>query len=139
MEQRTEIVVDPDANGLDAARTLIEQTAMELGFDQAVDLGDEDSRPPRCSRTRSTTATPSNGGVHLSVRQERDHMVLEVWGGASAPSALQESIGDPRNRGRGIAMMSALMDGVQLRQHNDSTRIRLAKRRRPSEAPALNA
>ena len=34
MKQRTEIVVDPDADGLDAARTLIEQTATELGFDE---------------------------------------------------------------------------------------------------------
>ena len=36
-------------------------------------------------------------------------------------------------------MMSALMDGVQLGQHDGSTRIRLEKRRRPGEAPALNA
>lgn len=138
MKQRTEIVVDPDADGLDAARTLIEQTATELGFDEG-SIWEMKLAATEALTNAIDHGDPVDDGVHLSVHQERDHMVLEVWGGASAPSALQESNGDARKRGRGIAMMSALMDGVQLGQHDGSTRIRLEKRRRPGEAPALNA
>jgi EAL domain-containing protein (putative c-di-GMP-specific phosphodiesterase class I)/anti-sigma regulatory factor (Ser/Thr protein kinase) len=136
--QRTEIVVDSDAAGLDAARALIERTASEVGFDEGA-IWEMKLATTEALTNAIDHGEPADGGVHLSVRQERDHMVFEVWGGASAPSALQHVDGDPRNRGRGIAMMSALMDGVELRQHDGTTRIRLAKRRRPGEAPALNA
>ena len=135
--QRTEIVVDSDHGGLDAARELIERTATELGFDDAA-IWEMKLAATEALTNAIDHGEPDDAGVHLSVRQERDHMVFEVWGGAAKPPDLQQREDDPRNRGRGLAMMTALMDGVELRQHDGSTRIRLAKRRRPSEAGAFN-
>jgi len=135
MAPRSEILVDSDANGLEAARALIERTATELGFDDGA-IWEMKLAATEALTNAIDHGEPADDGVHLAVRQERDHIVFEVWGGAAAPSPLQTDA-DPRDRGRGIAMMSALMDGVELRRHEGGTRIRLEKRRRRGEAPAL--
>ncbi len=135
--QRTEIVVDSDANGLDSARSLIEETAREFGFD------DSAIWEMKLAATEALTnaldqglGSNGGGGVHLSLRQERDQMIFEVWGESAKPLTL-EGDDEARARGRGIAMMTSLMDGVELRQDDGNTRIRLAKRRRNGKAPAL--
>ena len=72
--------------------------------------------------------TPSEDGmVHLRLAQLHGDMLLEVWGGGAdgARDASQST-----NRGRGIAIMTALMDEVELKRDPESSRIRLAKRRR---------
>lgn len=53
-------------------------------------------------------------------------MLLEVWGGAKAGAAPTPR---GKNRGRGIAIMTALMDDVELKRNPEDSRIRLGKRR----------
>ncbi len=129
--QRTEIVIESDRNGLDAARLLIEQTASELGFDQAA-IWEMKLAATEALANAIDHGPPDENGVHLCLWRERDHMVFEVWGGSRERF---EPAGDARHRGRGMAMMTALMDGVELKQNDGSTRIRLAKRRRAVNAP----
>ena len=52
-------------------------------------------------------------------------MLLEVWGGGKANGAPHV---DATHRGRGIAIMTALMDDVEMRRNNGDTVVRLVKR-----------
>ena len=136
VERRREIVVDPDAEGLEAARALVASVATELAFDEDA-IWAMNVAVTEALTNAIDHGEPTDGGVHLSLLVEHDQIVLEVWGGPSAPSELQQTEPDPRNRGRGIVMMTALMDAVELRQHDRGTRTRLEKRRRPHEGPPL--
>jgi len=135
--QRTEIIVDSDANGLDSARALIEETARGFGFDDSA-IWEMKLAATEALTNALEQGHGNGGGVHLSLRQERDEMVFEVWGESAKPVTL-EGDDEARGRGHGIAMMTSLMDGVELRQDDGNTRIRLAKRRRNGRAPALPA
>jgi anti-sigma regulatory factor (Ser/Thr protein kinase) len=47
--------------------------------------------------------------------------------------AIRAGIDDDRQHGRGIAVMTALMDGVELKHDDGGTVVRLAKRRQPTD------
>ena len=135
--QRTEIVVDSDANGLDSARALIEETAREFGFDDSA-IWEMKLAATEALANAIDQGLGGNGGggVHLSPAPGARPDDLRGLGRVAKPLTL-EGDDEARARGRGIAMMTSLMDGVELRQDDGNTRIRLAKRRRNGKAPAL--
>ena len=114
-----------DEVDLDAARRLIEQTAGNLGFDDSA-IWDM-----KCAATEALTnavdhGSPSDDGmIHLRLGRDHGDMLVEVWGGGKANGAPHV---DATHRGRGIAIMTALMDDVEMRRNNGDTVVRLVKR-----------
>ena len=124
--KRKEITLSSEDPSLDAARRLIEETATELGYDDAA-IWEMKLAATEALMNAIEHGTPSEDGmVHLRLAREHGDMLLEVWGGGT---------GDPSpsdrgsSRGRGIAIMTALMDEIELKRDPESSRIRLAKRR----------
>jgi EAL domain-containing protein (putative c-di-GMP-specific phosphodiesterase class I)/anti-sigma regulatory factor (Ser/Thr protein kinase) len=126
LPDRKEISVSSDPGGLDRARELIQETAAQLGFDENAIW--EMKLAATEALTNAIDHGPQGGGegVHLRLAQDNGDMLLEVWGGSERETS---SNGDASSRGRGIAVMTALMDNVELVRNADETLIRLAKRR----------
>ncbi len=120
-----ELSMSTDGVDLDAARRLIEETAGDLGFDDAA-IWDM-----KCAVTEALTnalehGSPSGDGlIHLRLGRDHGDMLLEVWGGGKPNGAPHV---DATHRGRGIAIMTALMDDVELRRNDGDTVVRLVKR-----------
>jgi anti-sigma regulatory factor (Ser/Thr protein kinase) len=110
----------------------VEETATTLGFDDSAiwDL--------KCAATEALTnalehGTPSGDGlVHMRLGRDHGDMLVEVWGGGKPKGAPHV---DSTHRGRGIAIMTALMDDVEMRRSNGDTVVRLVKRL-PERLPA---
>jgi EAL domain-containing protein (putative c-di-GMP-specific phosphodiesterase class I)/anti-sigma regulatory factor (Ser/Thr protein kinase) len=130
--ERKELSMDADSVDLDAARRLIEETAGVLGFDEAA-IWDM-----KCAATEALTnavdhGTPSGDGmIHLRLGRDHGDMLVEVWGGGKPNGAPHV---DATHRGRGIAIMTALMDDVEFLRNNGDTVVRLVKRL-PDRLPA---
>jgi EAL domain-containing protein (putative c-di-GMP-specific phosphodiesterase class I)/anti-sigma regulatory factor (Ser/Thr protein kinase) len=123
--ERKELSMLNDAVDLEAARRLIEQTAGHLGFDNSA-IWDM-----KCAATEALTnalehGSPSpDGMIHLRLGRDHGDMLVEVWGGGKANGTPHV---DATHRGRGIAIMTALMDDVEMRRNNGDTIVRLVKR-----------
>lgn len=123
--RRKEMAIASDERDLDKARELIGETATEYGFDEAA-IWDMKLAATEALLNAIEHGSPSEDGmVHMRLAQEHGDMLLEVWGGGGGETARAAPGSD---RGRGIAIMSALMDEVELRRNTDDSRIRLAKR-----------
>lgn len=128
---RQELCMDSGEVDLDAARRLVEQSAGELGFDESA-IWDM-----KCATTEALTnaiehGTPSRDGkIHLRLGRDHGDMLVEVWGGGKVNGTPHV---DATHRGRGIAIMTALMDDVELRRNNGATVVRLVKRLPPQES-----
>jgi anti-sigma regulatory factor (Ser/Thr protein kinase) len=85
----------------------------------------------KCAATEALTnaldhgAPSGDGKIHLRLGRDHGDMLLEVWGGGKANGAPHV---DATHRGRGIAIMTALMDDVELRRNDGDTVVRLVKR-----------
>jgi len=123
--ERKELAMPADAVDLDAARKLIENAASGLGFDDSA-IWDM-----KCATTEALTnalehgAPSDDGRIHLRLGRDHGDMLVEVWGGGKANGAPHV---DATHRGRGIAIMTALMDDVELRRSDGGTIVRLVKR-----------
>ena len=123
---RKDLALSADEPGLDEARRLIETTGTEYGFDEAA-IWDMKLAATEALMNAIEHGAPSEDGmVHLRLAQEHGDILLEVWGGAEGAGMRAPS---GSNRGRGIAIMTALMDEVELKRNPEDSRIRLAKRR----------
>lgn len=123
--ERKELAMPTDDVDLDAARQLIQQTAECLGFDDSA-IWDM-----KCAATEALTnalehgAPSGDGRIHMRLGRDHGDMLLEVWGGGKVNGAPHV---DATHRGRGIAIMTALMDDVELRRSNGDMVVRLVKR-----------
>jgi EAL domain-containing protein (putative c-di-GMP-specific phosphodiesterase class I)/anti-sigma regulatory factor (Ser/Thr protein kinase) len=123
--ERKELCMSAEDVDLEAARHLIEETATTLGFDEAA-IWDM-----KCAATEALTnavehGTPSDDGlVHLRLGRNHGDMLVEVWGGGRPKGSPHV---DATHRGRGIAIMTALMDDVEMSRSNGDTVVRLTKR-----------
>jgi EAL domain-containing protein (putative c-di-GMP-specific phosphodiesterase class I)/anti-sigma regulatory factor (Ser/Thr protein kinase) len=120
-----ELCMNAEEVDLDAARQLIEETATTLGFDDSA-IWDM-----KCAATEALTnalehGTPSDDGlIHLRLGRDHGDMLVEVWGGGKPKGAPHV---DAAHRGRGIAIMTALMDDVEMLRNDGDTVVRLTKR-----------
>jgi EAL domain-containing protein (putative c-di-GMP-specific phosphodiesterase class I)/anti-sigma regulatory factor (Ser/Thr protein kinase) len=124
--RREEMEFGAGAIELGKARSMIERTASTLGYD------DEEIWDLKLAATEAVTnaldhgEAPDDGLVHLRVGTLRSEILIEVWGGVqNGRKANGASTG-----GRGIAIISALVDDVELTQKAGSTMVRLSKRPR---------
>jgi EAL domain-containing protein (putative c-di-GMP-specific phosphodiesterase class I)/anti-sigma regulatory factor (Ser/Thr protein kinase) len=121
---RQELSMDSDQVDLDAARRLIEQSAGALGFDDTA-IWDMKSATTEALTNAIEHGSPSaDGKIHLRIGRDRGDVLIEVWGGGKANGAPHV---DATHRGRGIAIMTALMDDVELLRNNGGTVVRLVK------------
>jgi len=124
--KRKEISLASHSGSLAEARELIGETAAELGYDEAA-IWELKLAATEALMNAIEHGTPSQDGmVHLRLAQEHGNMLLEVWGGGEAAA---DPMANGSNRGRGISIMTALMDEVELKRNAEDSRIRLAKRR----------
>jgi EAL domain-containing protein (putative c-di-GMP-specific phosphodiesterase class I)/anti-sigma regulatory factor (Ser/Thr protein kinase) len=126
---RREIAVSPGEPGLDRARRLIDEAAQELGYDEAA-IWDMKTAATEALMNAVEHGPPSDDGlVRMRIVRRRGELRLEVWGGG-------EGDGPPSpagtQRGRGIAIMTALMDEVEIKRDAEDATISLAKRRTPN-------
>jgi EAL domain-containing protein (putative c-di-GMP-specific phosphodiesterase class I)/anti-sigma regulatory factor (Ser/Thr protein kinase) len=126
---RREIALSGEGPSLDDARRLIEEAAAELGYDDEA-IWDMKLAATEALMNAIEHGRPSEDGmVHLRLAPEHGDLLLEVWGGSiEEPSEPSPAA----NRGRGIAIMTALMDEVELKRNPQASRILLAKRRSPA-------
>ena len=123
---RKELALSGTDPGLDDARRLIEEAASELGYDDAA-IWDMKLAATEALMNAIEHGRPSEDGmVHLRLAQEHGDLLLEVWGGGIEESG---QLPQASNRGRGIAIMTGLMDEIELKRNPQGSRIRLAKRR----------
>ena len=123
---RKELALSGTDPGLDDARRLIEEAASELGYDDAA-IWDMKLAATEALMNAIEHGKPSEDGmVHLRLAQEHGDLLLEVWGGGIEESG---QLPQASNRGRGIAIMTGLMDEIELKRNPQGSRIRLAKRR----------
>jgi EAL domain-containing protein (putative c-di-GMP-specific phosphodiesterase class I)/anti-sigma regulatory factor (Ser/Thr protein kinase) len=112
---------------LGKARSMIERTATSLGYD------DEEIWDLKLAATEAVTnaldhgEAPDDGLVHLRVGTQRSEILIEVWGGLQNG---KKANGGASTGGRGIAIISALVDDVELTRKAGSTMVRLSKRPR---------
>ena len=124
--KRKEISLASNSASLAEARQVIGETAAELGYDDAA-IWELKLAATEALMNAIEHGTPSEDGmVHLRLAQEHGDMLLEVWGGGEAEV---DPMSNGSNRGRGISIMTALMDEVELKRNSEDSRIRLAKRR----------
>jgi EAL domain-containing protein (putative c-di-GMP-specific phosphodiesterase class I)/anti-sigma regulatory factor (Ser/Thr protein kinase) len=129
---RREILLGAGELDLDSARELIAEVGAEFG------LNDAAIWEMRLAATEALTnaiehGKATEGGVRLRLLHERDRLVIEISGGGGGTRV---NAGDARSRGRGIAMMTALMDGLELSKVDGNTHVRMSKRRSAPSAPA---
>ena len=117
-----ELTMEADFRLLGQARELIHSTGLELGFDEAA-IWDMKAAATEALANAIEHGTAADGLIHLRLSPEDGELRLEVSGGGS----VERPPSDPQ-RGRGIAIMSALMDEVALSHEGNGTLVRLAKR-----------
>ncbi len=130
---REEIAIGTDAASLDEARVAIERTATALGYSDD-DIWDLKFAATEALSNAIDHGQPAPDGlVHLRVGSANGEILVEVWGGAKGGGEKNGS-----NGGRGIAIMSALVDDVELSRHAGRTVVRLSKRSKSGPAADTN-
>ncbi len=127
-----ELTMPADFRLLGEARELIQSTGLELGFDEAA-IWDMKLAGTEALANAIEHGTAVDGLIHMRLASADGELLLEVSGGGRPEEA---SGGSDPQRGRGIAIMSALMDEVALKRDGDATVVRLSKRRMPAPADA---
>jgi len=125
---RHELHMQPDYGTVDEARQLIHDSATELGFDDEAIWDIKVATTEALGNAIEHGAVAGDGLIHLHVSREDGAIQVEISGGGNLGDKSKASSGQ---RGRGIAIMNALMDEVTLRREADDTLIKLAKRPAP--------
>lgn len=77
--------------------------------------------------------------IHLSIECDGEKMIIEITDEGVFKARLPVTDGRPSHRGRGIFLMTALMDQVSITEHQEGTVVRLVKFRESSkEHPELD-
>ncbi len=122
--RREVLSVGEGASELDDARALIERTAAGLGYDDA-EVWDLKLAATEALTNALDHGEPTTDGlVHMRVGTSSGEITLEVWGGSKSRNG--RKVGN--HGGRGIAVISALVDDIELSRRQNSTVLRLSKR-----------
>jgi EAL domain-containing protein (putative c-di-GMP-specific phosphodiesterase class I)/anti-sigma regulatory factor (Ser/Thr protein kinase) len=117
--------IEPTFDAIETARRLVEDEAEEAG------MCDSDVWDLRVAATEALSNAiehaplAADGMIHIRITREQGELLLEITGGGNPDGRHLTS--DP-NRGRGIGIMTALMDEVEMRHVGGRGVIRLAKR-----------
>ena len=126
--RRHELHMPPDYTTVEEARKLVHETATELGFDDASIWDFKVATTEALGNAIEHGAPVEDGLIHLYISRDKGAMQVEISGGGNLGGRPTEG---SSHRGRGIAIMNALMDEVTLRRDADNTLIKLAKRPTP--------
>ena len=131
--RRRELHLPADFESLDQARDLVETTAIELGYEPDAVWDMKVAVTEAVANAIEHGPRVADGMVHLRLSHESGELRIAVSGGGGAgPRAGRAA---EVHRGRGFAIMTALMDEVGMRREADDTLIRLAKRGVSSPRP----
>ena len=120
------MAIAPDFASIDAARAMVEERAIKAGMAES-DIWDmRVAATEAISNAIEHAPLAEDGLIHLRISQEQGELLLEITGGGNAGTAPPKS--DP-DRGRGIGIMTALMDEVEMKHDQGGVGlIRLAKK-----------
>lgn len=131
--RETTLTIEPDYSKLSVIRDLVEEGASAAGMSDSEIWDMKVASTEALANAIEHAPLAPDQLIHLRIRQEEDQLQLEIVGGGSPPG--QRTPSDPA-RGRGIGIMSALMDEVELSHARGASRIRLCKRSIPAPADA---
>jgi anti-sigma regulatory factor (Ser/Thr protein kinase) len=77
--------------------------------------------------------------IHVTVDCDAEKIVIEIADEGVFKARLPVTDGRPSHRGRGIFLMTALMDQVSITEHQEGTVVRLVKFKESSKEPDLSA
>ena len=111
------------SSALEDARSFIDTAASEF------DLGPEDTWDVKLAATEALSNAMEHGNgdegrIHMRLAQEDDELVVYI----SNSGTFRQELPTSASRGRGIALMTLLMDEVEMRRGADNMLVRLAKR-----------
>jgi EAL domain-containing protein (putative c-di-GMP-specific phosphodiesterase class I)/anti-sigma regulatory factor (Ser/Thr protein kinase) len=124
--RRRELHLPADFDSLDQARELVEDTAIELGYEHDAVWDMKVAVTEAVANAIEHGPGPAGGLVHLRLSHDGGELQIEVSGGGGGTQSTSGAA--EVHRGRGFAIMTALMDEVGMRREADDTLIRLAKR-----------
>lgn len=125
--RETVVSFEPSFSELDAVRAMVEARAEEAG------MGESDIWDVRVAATEALSNAiehaplAKDGLIHLRITQEQGELLLEITGGGNPEGTPRHA--DP-NRGRGIGIMTALMDEVEMKHDEGAGVTRLSKKLR---------
>ena len=125
--RETTVSFEPSFSELDAVRAMVEARAEEAG------MGESDVWDVRVAATEALSNAiehaplADDGLIHLRITQEQGELLLEITGGGNPAGTPRHA--DP-NRGRGIGIMTALMDEVEMKHDEGAGVTRLTKKLR---------
>jgi EAL domain-containing protein (putative c-di-GMP-specific phosphodiesterase class I)/anti-sigma regulatory factor (Ser/Thr protein kinase) len=125
-----ELHLPAELSSLDAARDLVQEAAIELGYDSSAVWDMRVAATEALANAIEHGPSTGDGLVHLKLSQEGGSLRLEISGGGGEPGPQLDTA--EVHRGRGFAIMTALMDDVGVRRESDDTLVRLAKKRTPT-------
>ena len=134
----SELTIKADYRLLDEARALIHWTGRQTGFDEAA-IHDVKVAATEALANAIEHGTARDGLIHLRLTPREGELQLEISGGgkseqtSAAAGERRPSAPNPR-RGRGTAIMFALMDEVAFKRDGNDTLIQLVKRKAPASA-----
>ena len=123
--RETVVSFEPDVAELDAVRTLVETRAEQAGMGQA-DVWDlRVAATEALSNAIEHAPLAPDGLIHLRITQEQGELLLEITGGGNPEGT---PVHASPNRGRGIGIMTSLMDEVEMKHEDGSGVTRLSKK-----------
>lgn len=126
--QETLMTLEPDFSGLDAARAMVEERAIKAGMAESDVWDMRAAATEALSNAIEHAPLADDGLIHLRISQEQGELLLEITGGGNPGDLPPRSNPD---RGRGIGIMTALMDEVEMKHDQGGAGlIRLAKKLR---------
>ena len=118
--------IEPDFASIDAARAMVEERAVKAGMAESDIWEMRVAATEAISNAIEHAPLAEDGLIHLRISQEQGELLLEITGGGNAGTAPPKSHPD---RGRGIGIMTALMDEVEMKHDQGGVGlIRLAKK-----------
>ena len=130
-----DLTMPADFRLVSGARAMIHSTCLQVGLDEAA-IWDLKVAATEALANAIEHGWASDGLIHMRLAPEGGKLLLEVSGGGSSK---RTSSNGGSQRGRGFAIMSALMDEVSMRHDGETTVVRLAKRLTPvPRAPETN-
>jgi EAL domain-containing protein (putative c-di-GMP-specific phosphodiesterase class I)/anti-sigma regulatory factor (Ser/Thr protein kinase) len=134
--RETVLSFEPDIAELEAVRTLVETRAEQAGMGKADVWDMRVAATEALSNAIEHAPLAPDGLIHLRITQEQGELLLEITGGGNPNGT--HATADP-NRGRGIGIMTSLMDEVEMKHEDGAGVTRLAKKLQgpPAQRTAL--
>jgi len=134
-QEKLEFQIASEMKNLSLVRQRVEDVAYQCGF------SDADIYQMKVAISEAVANAIEHGSprgpkdvIELTVECEPDKIIIEVADRGVFKARLPVTDGRPSHRGRGIFLMTALMDEVNITERQSGTVVRLVKQKTPAKA-----